>query len=123
MLFHIQLKHLKNYQKRSIHFDGKDYYIILPYKYEKINHDYTGNVVALDPGVRTFQTTYNNKGCVEELCKGDSVSMDINIDRFLVKRNKKITKQESKKDYQKKRKKLTWRINQTKIYKMNFIIN
>lgn len=104
----------------SIHYDGKDFYLILVVDNDKNNDNkkQTGNVLAMDPGVRTFQTTYNCKGEIQEICKGESVSklfsMAINIDRMITFRNKKKNRTETKREYQKKRKKMTFRIKQTR---------
>lgn len=56
----------------SIYFDGHDYYLVLPQNSELIDHHKTGIVTALDPGVRTFQTTFNNNGESFEIATSES---------------------------------------------------
>jgi putative transposase len=56
----------------SIYFDGLDYFLVLPYDSELIERKKTGIVTALDPGVRTFQTTFNNKGESFEIATSES---------------------------------------------------
>lgn len=56
----------------SIYFDGLDYFLILPYNSEINERERTGIVTACDPGVRTFQTTFNNKGESFEIATSES---------------------------------------------------
>jgi putative transposase len=75
----------------SLHYDGSDFYLLLPFEGEVSPRIDTGNVIALDPGVRTFQTTFSNTGDSLEFCTSDSVarlhSLAINLDRLISKRS------------------------------------
>lgn len=95
----------------SLHFDGYDYYLILPYEETIIDRVETGKVISLDPGIRTFQTTFSNTGESLELCTSDSVSrlhsLAINLDRLISKRAKKnVFRKKYSKQISKLRKKL-----------------
>lgn len=78
----------------SIHFDGGDYYLILPYEENKVppNIEIDNVVTSIDPGVRTFASTFNNKGECEELCTSKSSgylhSIALQIDGYISKRSK-----------------------------------
>src|ERR1019366_3400073 len=76
-----------------LHFDGEDYYLLLPFEEELKTRIETGNVIALDPGVRTFQTGFSNSGDSLEFCTSNSVarlhSLAINLDRLISRRAKK----------------------------------
>lgn len=75
----------------SLYYDGKDYFLLLPYEVEKEVRN-TGKVVSLDPGIRTFQTSYSNNGSSTEYCTSDSVarlySLAITVDKLISKRSK-----------------------------------
>jgi putative transposase len=47
------------------------YYMIVPMKIKIHDRKSEGKIVALDPGVRTFQTGFDNKGDFKEYGKGD----------------------------------------------------
>lgn len=77
----------------SIHFNGINHYLCIPYTIQKRNRNIGGNVISLDPGIRSFQTAFdyhNNK--VTEICTGQSVghlhSIAIQIDRMIGAREK-----------------------------------
>lgn len=77
----------------SLHFDGSDYYLILPYEERiEINKTKTQVITALDPGIRTFQTSFNNYGESFEICKSDSSaklhSLALVLDGLISKRSK-----------------------------------
>lgn len=46
------------------------YFIVVPFKVQRSDNQASPNVVALDPGVRTFQTTYDANGMASEWGKG-----------------------------------------------------
>lgn len=77
----------------SLHFDGLDYYLLLPFEEEYKVRTETGNIISLDPGVRTFQTTFSNSAESLELCTSESVarlhSLAINLDRLISRRSQR----------------------------------
>ena len=71
-----------------IHFDGINYYLCIPYAIQKREAIPNGNVISLDPGIRTFQTAYDYyDDKVTEICTGRSVghlhSIAIQLDRLI----------------------------------------
>ncbi len=60
---HINLKEEipDTFQTCSIHFDGKFYYLLVPYKKDKKILKHRDLCVATDPGVRTFNTFYDGR--------------------------------------------------------------
>lgn len=68
----------------SIHYDGNDFYLILPMKLEHYNDIFDDRIaVSLDPGVRTFMTFYSEIGDYGKLCLGDSVAELYSLAIFL----------------------------------------
>jgi len=47
------------------------YYMIVPFKMKIKKREPNGKIIALDPGVRTFQTGFDNNGDFKEFGKGD----------------------------------------------------
>lgn len=76
----------------SIHYDGYDYYLLLPFENKLVNRFNTNTTISIDPGVRTFATTYNNKGDTEEICISKSSgylhSLALQLDKYISKRTK-----------------------------------
>lgn len=106
----------------GIHFDGIHYYLLIPYEiqcqFDKIN----GDVISLDPGIRTFQTAYHSNNInVKEICTGRSVaylhSIAIQLDRMISARSRGCWKGEPKnnKTKQKFRKKISCRIDKIRL--------
>ena len=49
----------------KIHFDGRDYYILIPYKTKCIERECDNGIIALDPGVRTFLSGVDHQRAIE----------------------------------------------------------
>jgi len=64
-----------------------NWYVCIPIEYN-VNSDNQGNVVSIDPGVKTFQTLYDAKGLVTQIGSDD-------MKNILVKLYKKIDKYKS----------------------------
>ncbi len=48
----------------KIHYDGYNYYILVPYEKSILNSKTENTVCALDPGMRKFQTIYSEEECI-----------------------------------------------------------
>lgn len=84
----------------KIHFDGLDYYILIPYKKNMIRNNNQDNVCSIDPGVRKFQTVYNPEdNTIINIGKNASSKMYshlIHLDNVISKTNKKDTMKKNK---------------------------
>ena len=90
-----------------------NYYLCIPFKKKQIDTESNYNTVALDPGVRTFQTIYSSEGIVGKL--GDNMVeniMDIGekIDKLTSIRAKEKINKRKRKNLQKRMFKLRTKI-------------
>jgi len=74
------------------------YFLVIPFKQETIPCENQTRVVALDPGVRTFQTFYNPEfsGMVGEGDMGRIVRLCSHLDSLISKRDKSTSKRKSR---------------------------
>lgn len=104
----------------KLHFDGRNYWLIVPYQVTCDPEKKLGKVVALDPGIRTFQTCYftNEPRCVE-VCTGRSVahlhSLAIHLDRMISARARRA----HRRDKQRFRKTISKRIDKVRVKMKN----
>ena len=76
-----------------ITFNGLNYYLLIPYKVEKINNLENKKICSLDPGFRTFQTLYSNNEVKRYIYKKDKINKLIyKIDKLKSLRDKKEVK-------------------------------
>lgn len=74
------------------------YFLVIPFKQETIPCENQTRVVALDPGVRTFQTFYNPEfsGMIGEGDMGRIVRLCSHLDSLISKRDKSTSKRKSR---------------------------
>lgn len=95
----------------KIHFDGLDYYILIPYSDIKKNNLTRNNIISLDPGIRTFLTGVDLNSTIE---LGDKANEKIypllkNLDKYMS-RKSRIKKSNKRTQMNKRIKRLRKRI-------------
>jgi transposase len=84
----------------KIHFDGLNYYILIPYKKSMIKNNKRNKVCSIDPGVRKFQTVYSPEdNSIINIGKHATSKLYnhlLHLDNVISRLNKKDTKKKNK---------------------------
>ena len=90
------IKDLKIENDCKIHFDGLNYFIIIPYK-ESRKHEFKNGIISLDPGIRTFLSGVDTNKKIEIGDKANEFIYPLlkKLDKYIS--NKSKTKKSCKK--------------------------
>lgn len=75
----------------QLHYDGLNYYLLIPIKTKVKTTEDQEKIIALDPGVKRFQTGFSNTECIEVSSRTDLLDKLKNKIALLQSLNKKMT--------------------------------